>query len=127
MLSMTIQKLGDVSIFHCSGRITAGSEDLLRAAVRRQSGTRTIVLDFAEIDALDAAGLGMLVFLRAWSKGNGTELKIMNVTSRVDDVLRLTNLRSAFEVCSVREMMDLLCRATRRSNQFEATAAMAGA
>lgn len=126
MLRMTIQKLGDVSIFHCSGRITAGHEDLLRAAVRRQSRAHTIVLDLAEIDAVDAAGLGMLVSLREWTKGNGPELKLMNITSRVDQVLRLTNLRSQFEVCSVREMMDLMCRA-RRSSQFEATAAMAGA
>jgi anti-sigma B factor antagonist len=126
MLSINIQKLEDVSIFHCSGRITAGHEDLLRAAVRRQSRARTIVLDFAEIDAVDAAGLGILVSLRAWTKENGAELKLMNLTSRVDQVLRLTNLRSSFEVCSVREMMDLMCRA-RRSSQFDATAAMAQA
>ena len=126
MLTITIQKLGDVSIFHCSGRITAGHEDLLRTAVRRQSRARTIVLDLAEIEAVDAAGLGMLVSLREWTRGNGAQIKIMNVTPRVDQVLRLTKLRSSFEVCSVREMMDLMCRA-RLSSQFEATAAMAGA
>jgi hypothetical protein len=30
---------------------------------------------------------------------------------RVEEVLELTKLRSAFEILSVREMMDLLCRA----------------
>ena len=126
MLSLTIQKLEDVSIFHCSGRITAGHEDLLRAAVRRQSRARTIVLDLAEIEAVDAAGLGMLVSLRARATENGTDLKLMNITSRVDQVLRLTNLRSSFEVCSVREMMDLMCRA-RRISRLETTTAMASA
>ncbi len=126
MLNMTIQKLEDVSVFHCSGRITAGEEDLLRNAVRSQSRARTIVLDFAGVSAVDAAGLGMLVSLRAWSKTTGTELKLMNVTPRVEEVLQLTNLRSAFEVCSFHEMMDLLCRANR-SARFESAAAMAGA
>ncbi len=126
MLSMTIQKLGDASVFHCSGRITAGEEDLLRTAVRNQRRIRTLVLDLADISAIDAAGLGMLVSLRACSKSSGAELKLMNVTPGVEEVLQLTHLRSAFEVCSVREMMDLLCRANR-SSRFEAAAAMAGA
>ena len=124
MLTLTIQKLGDV--IHCSGRITAGEEDLLRTAVRNQSRIRTAVLDLADISAIDAAGVGMLVSLRSWSKASGTELKLMNVTPRVEAVLQLTNLRSAFEVCSFREMMELVCRADRLS-RFEAAEAMAGA
>jgi anti-sigma B factor antagonist len=126
MLSMTIQKLGDVSVFHGSGRITAGEEDRLRNAVRSQSRIRAVVLDFAEISAIDAAGLGMLASLRAWSKEAGIELKVMNVTPRVEEVLQLTNLHSALEVCSVREMVDLLCRA-RHLDRFETAAAVAAA
>ncbi len=126
MLSMTIQKLGDVSVFHCSGRITAGEENPLRTAVRSQSGVRAVVLDLADVTAIDAAGVGMLVSLRGWSKASGTELKLMNVTPRVGEVLELTHLRSTFEVCTLREMMDLLCRADLLS-RFQASAVMAGA
>lgn len=126
MLSMTIQKLGDVSVFHCSGRITAGEENGLRTAVRSQTRVRTVVLDLAEVSAVDAAGVGMLVALRTWSRASGIEFKLMNVTPRVEEVLQLTGLRTAFEVCTLREMMDLLCRADRLS-RFEASAAMAGA
>jgi anti-anti-sigma factor len=126
MLNITIQKLGDVSVFHCSGRIAAGEEERLRAAVRNQARSRTIVLDLAEVTAIDAAGVGMLVSLRAWSQASGSELKLMNLNSRVEKVLRLTKLRSAFEVCSVREMMDLLCRADR-SSRLNAPTALASA
>jgi anti-sigma B factor antagonist len=113
MLSLTIQKLGDVTLFQCAGRITAGDGDILRIAVRTLSRVRTIVIDLAEVSAIDAAGLGMLVSLRTWATATGTELKLMNLTPRVEEVLQLTNLRAAFEICSVREMMDLLCRASR--------------
>lgn len=126
MLSLTIQKLGDVSVFQCAGRLTAGDGDILRIAVRTQSRVRTVVLDLAEISAVDAAGLGMLVSLRAWAKSTGTELKLMNLTPRVEEVLELTHLRPAFEVCSVREMMDLLCRATQPP-RIDTAAALASA
>jgi anti-anti-sigma factor len=113
VLRMTIDSLGDVSVFRCAGRITAGDEDFLRVAVHSRSGSRAIVLDLAEVTAIDAAGLGMLVSLRGWTKASGTELKLMNLTPWVEEVFQITNLRSAFEVCSFREMMALLCRASR--------------
>jgi anti-sigma B factor antagonist len=122
MLSLRSQNLGDVTVFQCAGRITAGDENTLRNAVRSQSNIRMIVLDLAEISAVDAAGLGMLVSVRAWANATGTELKLMNLTPRVEEVLKVTNLRSAFEVCTVREMLDLLCRANR-ALQLDAVAA----
>jgi anti-anti-sigma regulatory factor len=67
------------------------------------------------------------VSLRAWAKSTGTELKLMNLTPRVEEVLELTHLRAAFEVCSVREMMDLLCRATHSSPRMDTAAALATA
>jgi len=81
-----------------------------------------VVLDLAEVTAVDAAGVGMLVLLRLWANATGTKLKLMNLTPRVEEVLQLTRLRSAFEVCSVREMMDLLCRANRQFQAHTATA-----
>jgi anti-sigma B factor antagonist len=111
MLSLTIHKLGDVAVFQSAGRITANDGDTLRKAVLSQSPIRMAVLDLSEITAIDAGGLGMLLSVRAWANATGTRLKLMNLTPRVEEVLQLTHLRSAFEVCSGREMLDLLCRA----------------
>lgn len=111
MLNLKIQNLGDVTVFRCAGRITADDADGLRKAVLAQSQLRVAVLDLAEISAVDAAGLGMLAGLRNWAKTAGKQLKLMNIVPRVEEVLELTKLRSAFEILSVREMMDLLCRA----------------
>lgn len=117
MLSFTIQDLGDITIFRCVGRITAESRNRLRDAVVAQTdigraGTRVVVLDLAEITTVDAAGLGELVSLQTWAKATGRELKLMNVLPRVESILELTHLQPAFEICSLGEMVDLLCRAS---------------
>jgi len=73
------------------------------------------VLDLAEITAMDAAGVGILVSLHWWAKTTGARLKLMNLTPRVEDLFQLFNLRSVFEICSVPEMLSLLCLACEKS------------
>jgi anti-anti-sigma factor len=114
MLSLTTLKLGDVTVFRCAGRIAAGASNILKEAVMNGPHDRIVVLDLAEVSAVDAAGLGALVSLQKWANANGARLKLMNLVPLVDEVLELTNLRSAFEVCSVEDMLDLLCRATKQ-------------
>ncbi len=110
MLSLTIHDLGELTVFQCAGRIIAGDADVLRSAVLSQSRVRITVLDMAAISAVDAAGIGMLVSLLTWAEATGAEIKLLNLQPLVEEILEITNLRSFFEVCSVREMMDLLCR-----------------
>jgi anti-anti-sigma factor len=111
MLRLSVQNLGDVTIFRCHGRLTAGDEDSLRNAVRSQHGTRIAILDLAEVTAIDAAGLGTLLSLRAWSRAHACHFKLMNLTPWVEEILEITRLKSSFEICSVHDMVDLLCRA----------------
>lgn len=111
MLSLRIQKLGDATVIRCTGRITFSYADALRTAVLQRPPTRTLVVDLANVIMVDAAGLGILISLRAWAEKGGTNLKLMNLTPKVEKLLELTNLKSAFEICSARETLDLLCRA----------------
>jgi len=73
MLRITVNNLGDVTIFRCAGEITFPDTGTLRIVVRKQTCIRIAVLDLAEIKAIDAAGLGMLVSLRTWAKTTGME------------------------------------------------------
>jgi anti-anti-sigma factor len=114
MLNLTIQDLEDVTVFHCAGRILAGDAIGLSSAVIARSDMR-IVLDLAEIRSVDAAGLGTLVDLQNWAKANGRQLKLMNLSPRLTSLLHLTKLDGVFEVCSIAEMVDLICRAARLS------------
>ena len=114
MLTVRIQKLADVTVIHCAGRIAFPHASELRATVFRHTRPRALVLDLADVIVIDAAGLGMLVSLHTWAKRTRTNLKLMNLTPRVEQLLGLTRLKSEFEVCSAREMLDLLCRALQK-------------
>jgi anti-anti-sigma factor len=114
MLSFTSHKLGKTTLFRCAGRFVSGDEKRLRSAVLTESKARTVVLDLAEIQDIDAAGVGMLVSLHLWARRNGISFKLLNLTPRVENVLEITNLKAQFDVCSVAEMLDLLCAAIRQ-------------
>ena len=120
MVNLRIDNLGDVLVLRCSGRIAAEDGDALRHALVGQPNARIVVLDLEEIGAIDAAGLGVLASLRTLADESNTQLKLMNVMPRVDEVLELTSLKSAFEVCSGSDMLDLLCRAIRQSRMAAA-------
>ena len=126
MLGLTIQNLGDVTIIRCKGRITFAYADMLRIAVLKQQRVRVVVLDLGEVSAVDAAGIGMLVSLRKWAKASDVRLKLMNLTPKIEDLLELTKLKSAFEICSVPEMLGLLCRAFEQSQFVNVDAAVEG-
>ena len=122
-LKLTIRNLGDATIFRCEGRIVFPEAETLRVAVFTHSRTRLAVLDLAGINAIDGAGLGIFVSLRAWSRATGTRLKLMNLKPRVEYMLKLTHLRPLFEICSVRDVLELFCHIFNRSRLVEAEAA----
>jgi anti-anti-sigma factor len=101
MLSVTIESAGVVAVLRCVGRIVVGDEaDTLREAVLSQADRRTVILDLARVDAIDGSGIGLLVFLHAWARAGGIELKLMSPTRQVRELLELTNLSSVFEISS---------------------------
>jgi anti-sigma B factor antagonist len=104
MLDVTIQTLGDVVVLRCAGRIVGGREsDILRMAALSQSRARTVVLDLSEVEAVDGGGIGILLFLQAWAHAAGKELKLMNPTPHLAELLKLTNLDSVFEIFSSKD------------------------
>ena len=101
MLNVIIQHSEGMAVLRCVGRIVAGDEaNILRKAVLSQANNRTVVLDLARVDAIDAGGMGLLVFLQGWAHATEVDLKLMNPTSRVRDLFELTNLDSVFEIFS---------------------------
>jgi anti-anti-sigma factor len=109
MLNATVQKLGDTTVLRCQGRIVIGDAyAILRNAVLSQLCTKMLVLDLAQVDRVDAGGLGVLLGLRQWAYSHAIRLRLMNVMNQVEQVLQLTKLDRVFEFCSVRDMFCLL-------------------
>jgi anti-anti-sigma factor len=115
MLSVRAEKLGDVTVLHLRGRIVNGeATKTLSDAVRRQAEACAIVLDLAEVDLIDARGLGVLVELRQWALSREIEFRLMNVTRLIKQVLAITRLDSVFQASS-REKVQRAIKTPRRS------------
>lgn len=126
MLNVAVHKLGEVTIFHCTGRISFGHVDTLLNAISKWPRSQMAVLDLAEVTEIDAAGIGALVSVRKRALASGAALKLMNLTPKVEELLELTRLRSALEICSVPEMLGLLSRAFGESQFVNVIAAVDG-
>lgn len=99
MLRITTEHLADTAILHCFGRIVAGTEvESLKDSVAQQAEKRLVVVDLAGVDAVDARGLGLLLFLQALGCALGFEVEFANPTSRVGQLLDLTRLDSVLEI-----------------------------
>ena len=81
-----------------------------------QVGRRLVVLDLAEVDAIDATGLGSFIFLKTLACVAGMEFKLMNVTQQVRELLNVTKLDSVFETWLPEDLEMRLNRAAKRSN-----------
>src|SRR5438132_14059386 len=105
MLTTGIERKGRTTIIRCVGRIVVGKElSKLRDAVLCELDQQTIMLDLAAVEAIDAGGLGLLVFLHTCAHGLGTELKLGARSARVENILRLTKLNSVLRLCSDAEI-----------------------
>jgi anti-sigma B factor antagonist len=82
----------------CHGRLisstTSVMEDEVRAMIVQY---QTIVLDLTDLSYMDSSGLGTLVGLYVSAKRAGKKLKLINLSKRVEELLRLTKLISVFE------------------------------
>jgi len=64
MAHVNIEKLGELRVVECDGRIVRSEAAFaLRDGVTSQSDARVIVLDLSEVNAIEGGGLGMLTFL----------------------------------------------------------------
>src|SRR5277367_3375429 len=101
MLTIDVEKTGDVAIVRCSGRIVRGEEIFtLQDAVVSEKNTRIVVLDLSEVQMLDAGGLTALVALHHWAGSRGIQLKLVNPSHFVNEVLERTGLDRVFETSS---------------------------
>ena len=95
MLRVKSEEIGGSVVLRCAGRIVKGEETALLCPAVRQRG-RNVILDLAEVDAIDASGVGALISLQA----AGIYLQLLNPTKAVREVLQLTGVDSVLEICS---------------------------
>lgn len=102
MLTINLEKLKDLAIVRCVGRIVRGENiSTLKGSLIAANDTRLIVIDLSEVDTIDAAGLSALVSLHHWSRSRGIQLRLLNPSRFVLQVLNRTKLSSVFDISSL--------------------------
>ena len=100
-LQATYRDAGPVTVVDLSGRITLGDGSaLLRKTIRGllQDERKKILLNLADVDYIDSSGIGELVSAFTTVRNQGGELKLLNLTKKVHDLLQITKLYTVFDV-----------------------------
>jgi anti-sigma B factor antagonist len=101
-LNINERQAGDVTVLDMSGKITIGEGSVaLRTAIRRllEEGKKRILLNLAGVSYIDSSGIGELVSsYTAIGKEEGGQLKLLNLTQKIKDLLTITKLLTVFDV-----------------------------
>jgi anti-sigma B factor antagonist len=99
-MSLKPRRIDDVVILDLSGRITIGEGTLLlRNEIQKllDAGDAKFLLNLADVDYIDSSGLGELVSSFTTVRNKNGQLKLLNLTRRVRDLLQITKLLTVFD------------------------------
>jgi anti-anti-sigma regulatory factor len=124
MLNLVVEKIGDVAVIHCAGRIVRSDAAFqLRSAVTRQTGARVVLLDLSRVGAVEGGGLGMLVFLHLWSRDHGIQLKLVSPVSGVRQSLERARHHAGIQIAGMSEALTVLgCEPEKSLDGYESAA-----
>ena len=100
-MTTSVRETGSVTIVDISGRIVLGEES---AALRDMvcdlltKGRKKILLNLADVNYIDSSGLGSLVGSFTSARRQGGELKLLNLTNKVTDLMQITKLYTVFDI-----------------------------
>jgi len=111
-----VEKLvGGILVLELYGPVTLGPEtETFRRKIREliAKGHLKIVLDLADVNYIDSVGQSSLVEALTTVRAHGGELKLLNLTKRIRDVLQLSRLMTMFDI---HESLEAACRSFDRS------------
>lgn len=102
MMTSTRQ-VGDVTVVDITGRISLGEESAaLRELIMNllSEGHQKILMNLAGVNYIDSSGLGALVSGFTSVRKAGGELKLVNLTDKVDNLMEVTKLYTVFDIAT---------------------------
>lgn len=100
-LKVSVRQVGEVAVVDLSGKITLGEgSGTLRDTVADISGkgNKNILLNMENVTYIDSAGLGELVGSYTSVTNKGGQLKLVNLQSKLKDLMQITKLHTVFRV-----------------------------
>ena len=100
------RQVGEVTVLDLKGKITLNEGDeILKDKINSliQQGRNRILLNLADVPYIDSAGLGEIVRTYTTVSRQGGQLKLVNLTKRITDLLMITKLLTVFETFEVEQ------------------------
>lgn len=100
-LKTSDREVNGVTILDLAGRIVLGDgSEALRTTLKELAiaGKKKVLLNLADVTYLDSSGLGALVSGYSTITGQQGQVKLVNLNTKVHDLLRVTKLLTVFEV-----------------------------
>lgn len=87
-------------IIELQGNVMGGPEtnefkELLHKLI--EEGKKNVVVDLANVKFMNSSGLGMLISGLTTMRNNGGDIKLANVTEKIESLLMITKLITIFE------------------------------
>jgi anti-sigma B factor antagonist len=99
-LKITQKAEGDVMVLHLSGKIMGGPDyEKFHSEIKTliKEGYVDILLNMSKVNWINSTGLGVLVSAFHTLKKNGGQMKICEVSERIDNILNVTQLKLVFQ------------------------------
>jgi len=99
-LDVSERQAGDVSILDLSGEVRIGDSSVaLRDSIRKLagSGKKKLLLNLAGVKYIDSTGIGELIASYTTITREGGQLKLLNLTDRIQNLLVITKLLTVFD------------------------------
>ena len=100
-MKATVRQVDSVTVVDISGRITLGEGCAqLRELIRDQlsKGNKKVLINLADVTYIDSSGIGELVSAYTAVSNQGGQLKLLNLTKKVHDLLQITKLYTVFDI-----------------------------
>ncbi len=100
-MQIRTRTVGEIHVLDCSGKITLGEGTMaVRNAVKEvlSNGGKKIILNLGDVNYIDSSGIGELVSSYTSVTNQGGQLKLLNLTKKIHELLAITKLLTVFPV-----------------------------
>ena len=99
-MEITKRNNGDITILDLNGKLLTGNDvgyyrDVFDTLIK--GGESKVILNFKNLSMMDSTGLGELTRSYTTAKKNGGMVKLVNLTTRIKDILYVTKLITVFD------------------------------
>lgn len=100
-LDVKERQAGDITILDMSGEVRIGQGSVaLRDVIRKLSGEgkKKLLLNLGGVNYVDSSGIGELIANYTTVSRQGGQLKLLNLTDKIQNLLVITKLLTVFDV-----------------------------